>query len=74
MIVIKKVQDSEVEYTVEKDEAIFCPNCGVKEVYVVVGDGDYYEGPQHFCKNCHNSFTLPSCGVDVNIRFTETLA
>ena len=74
MKVIKKIDDSESEYYVEKDEAIFCPNCGVKEVYVAIGGGDYYEGPPHFCKNCNNSFSLPSCGVDDNIKFFETVS
>ena len=74
MKVIKKIQDSELVYDVEKDDAIFCPNCGAKEVYVANGKGDYYEGPQHFCKNCNNSFTLPSCGVDNTIRFSENVS
>ncbi len=74
MKVIKKIHDSELEYNVEKDEAIFCPNCGVKEVYVAIGEGDYYEGPPHFCKNCNNAFTLPSFGVDDTIKFSETVS
>lgn len=68
---IVKFKNKNLEYIVEKDDAIFCPGCGVKEVYVEIGEGDYYEGPHHYCKNCNTSFTLPSCGVDENIEFKE---
>jgi hypothetical protein len=69
MIVIKKVADRKLETDVELNTDCFCPNCGEKEVYTAIGEGDYYEGPYNYCKNCKCAFTMPSCGVDENIEF-----
>ena len=55
----------------DHDEALFCPHCGEKTVYVEQGAGDYYVGPTHLCVSCHFSFSLPggakSTGTELKI-------
>lgn len=28
---------------------LYCPGCGKKGLWVEAGDGDYYQGPLHWC-------------------------
>ena len=44
---------------VEKAKDLYCPGCGAQEVYVQIGEGDYYTGPPHYCKSCKCEFSLP---------------
>ena len=69
MIVLKKIADRILETEVELNKDIFCPKCGKKEVYTEMSEGDYYEGPYNYCKNCKCEFTMPSCGVNENLEF-----
>ena len=48
---------------IEKTD-IFCPNCGKQNIWVAVGEGDYYEGPTHYCLDCRYHFGLLGYGVD----------
>jgi transposase-like protein len=38
---------------------LHCPQCGLTEVWVEFGEGDYYAGPSHLCVACGASFNLP---------------
>jgi hypothetical protein len=49
--------------TVEKTN-LHCLNCGEKSVWIETGDGDHYEGPNHYCGTCTSVFTVPSLRVD----------
>jgi hypothetical protein len=53
------------------DSSIFCPNCGVKTVYVEDHPGDVYEGPLHVCTACNCSFTMPSYPSDYEAKNTD---
>lgn len=44
----------------ELDREIYCPACGASgTVWVEVGGGDYYAGPDYVCLNCSSIFSLP---------------
>ena len=48
----------------EKDEDIYCPNCGREgHVWCERGLGDYYVGPSYYCGACTYSFTIQCGGV-----------
>ena len=36
----------------------FCYLCGKKPLYVEQGEGDYYIGPNYWCKTCDSRFTM----------------
>ena len=40
--------------------ALFCPNCGDREVWRNADGGDYYVGEQYLCVACKHSFYLPN--------------
>lgn len=42
-----------------KDDGLYCPLCGAKEVWIEGGPGDYYLGPDHYCGSCGAGFNLP---------------
>ena len=42
----------------------FCPICGEKAVWVEVGPGDFYEGPDYICHKCGGGFALPHGKTD----------
>ena len=67
-----KVQDKHDSYYGFHAEptGLYCPKCGVKDVYVQFGDGDYYTGPDHVCKSCKAVFTMPTGpSIDDSIVF-----
>lgn len=46
-----------IEQWAHKPE-LHCPHCGEKSVWVDLGAGDYYQGPQHLCLGCEWEFSL----------------
>ena len=42
-----------------EDIDLYCPFCGHHGVQVEEGDGDYYVGSTHRCKECREEFHLP---------------
>jgi predicted SprT family Zn-dependent metalloprotease len=36
----------------------YCYLCGKQPVYVEFGEGDYYVGPQYWCRSCDQKFTM----------------
>lgn len=63
-----KVVDS---VRVEKNNDLYCPNCGNKGVYEETGDGDYYEGPSMYCIECKTEFSMPYLDNDSDIRLED---
>ena len=55
-------KDGSVSHTIhvryERDEALFCPHCGSRSVWVEDDPGDYYLGPCHTCVSCGAEFSL----------------
>jgi transposase-like protein len=47
-------RDGETKQVEETD--LHCLSCGSKTVLVEIGDGDVYDGPEHFCTSCNHSF------------------
>ena len=47
----------------EREDTIFCPNCGQMGVWTESGAGDYYVGPTSLCTACSYVFHLPCSGV-----------
>lgn len=37
---------------------LFCPNCGLKEVWQEQSPGDYYVGEDFICAACKHDFTI----------------
>jgi len=62
----KSLSETEVELS-----ELFCPNCGKQEVYIEAGEGDYYQGPGHYCKSCNAEFTIATFRVNETIEFSE---
>ncbi len=48
-----------LEGKVMENTSVFCPSCGLKQVIVEPGDGDYYVGATYHCKACKDKFHLP---------------
>lgn len=44
----------------EKENNLYCPNCGKKSIWIEQGGGDYYEGANHICTSCRCQFSLPT--------------
>jgi transposase-like protein len=38
---------------------LYCPGCGVTNVWVRTDGGDYYVGEMYICTSCSNTFYLP---------------
>ena len=57
--VIKKYGWGEAEELLEKT-ILYCPSCGEQNVYIEKSEGDYYQGPSHYCTSCRVEFTMPS--------------
>lgn len=53
------------------DTDLYCPNCGIKNVKVETGEGDYYQGPSYYCLSCVHSFTISGPGPCTNTTFEE---
>lgn len=61
MIIVEK-KDSEIKREIEVNKVkYYCPGCGRRHCYVAKGEGDFYEGPEHYCITCGFTFTMP-CG------------
>ena len=60
------VIDKELE-----DTELHCPACGMQNVKVEQGEGDYYTGPDHYCMNCKNVFSYSGYGLPKNVTFHE---
>lgn len=53
--------------TVQTAGDLHCPSCGETDVWVEVGRGDFYQGPEHICIACDSSFYVQGIGpVDHN--------
>ena|ERR1043166_6425191 len=39
--------------------ALYCPNCGEKQVWHEMSEGDYYVGELYLCISCRHGFYLP---------------
>jgi hypothetical protein len=50
-----------------------CITCGESEVWVEDSNGDYYLGPEHFCKSCGSAF-YASGGPGDNWQHRQVLA
>lgn len=44
--------------TMVKEEKMFCPECGKKEVWVYQEGEDFYVGKDHICLSCEHYFTI----------------
>jgi hypothetical protein len=53
----------------------FCPNCGIKSVWLRDDGGDFYAQEQHICISCDHTFHLPD-GVKKcsNVQDSQRLA
>lgn len=61
-VIIEYSKDNISEHELE-DAECYCPFCGGHScVYVEVGYGDYYVGPDFYCTNCKHNFTYQSGG------------
>lgn len=61
----------------ESDESVVitdlhCPSCGQQNVFMEEGEGDYYEGPTHYCNTCNYTFSMPSGGPNPDLKWDET--
>jgi predicted RNA-binding Zn-ribbon protein involved in translation (DUF1610 family) len=56
------IESHRYEIELEKQDDLFCPNCGKKKVYREMDEGDYYQGPDYYCISCKCNFTMPSFG------------
>jgi len=45
------------QHTYEKCE-LFCPECGVQQVWQEQSEGDYYVGETYVCLGCEVQFTI----------------
>ena len=43
---------------------MFCPHCGVKNIFKEKGEGDYHCGSNHLCSSCGFMFTMPNQKVN----------
>jgi DNA-directed RNA polymerase subunit RPC12/RpoP len=43
----------------ERDDELYCPNCGHKGTVWSNCIGDYYEGFTYLCVQCGSNFTMP---------------
>ena len=48
-----------------------CPNCGSEPVYEEIGEGDYYDGPTHYCVECKHRFSMPWITETPMIEFAK---
>ena len=62
---------SHYDHELSFDDEICCPNCGTRNIWKENGDGDYYEGPNHYCKKCQCKFTMPTFDNDPDWQFVE---
>lgn len=44
--------------TMVKNEKMFCPKCGKKEVWIWQEGEDFYVGKDHICLLCEHHFTI----------------
>lgn len=70
MIQVKWFKEGDFDEVQKTD--YFCPNCGEKTVYQSLGEGDYYEGPAHYCRACSFQFTMPGGSINESLEFKET--
>lgn len=57
MKVISQYPKHHYVYSMGKTD-LFCPLCGNKEVWVYMGEGDYYQGSEYLCVSCSSSHYL----------------
>ena len=52
---------------------LFCPNCGIKEVWQEQSSGDYYVGEDFICVACKHNFTIQGPVPIYNLKKIEQL-
>lgn len=61
-VTVKYAAGHSISFTYDETD-LFCPNCGKQNVWVESGEGDYYQGPAHYCISCEWYFTMPGIGT-----------
>lgn len=46
-------------HNIEKTD-LYCPLCGKREIWVELGQGDYYQGSSYYCTSCISHHNLDS--------------
>ena len=58
-VTIKYPRGHSYTFKYERDEVMYCPDCGVLgRIWYQADGGDYYVGERHFCGACATSFTI----------------
>lgn len=55
---MKTVRNPDYFDTEFKRDSYHCRYCGTAGLWVEVGVGDYYVGPQYWCRTCDRTFTM----------------
>lgn len=54
----------------EKTE-LYCPNCGKKNLDLLLGTDDYYVGDMYHCRSCDHELHLPDGGGSAECSYCE---